>query len=238
MLPYVTIGQFKLSLYYTAMVLGYVFMAVLMLLKSRRAKYGMSRPRAVLFATLELIFGILGCKILYVLECIELVKEKGFTIGGFSFYGAVFLIPLMMPLFKKPLGLDLRSTLDNSAICIIAMLGTIRIGCYLNGCCGGRVFTLGDWSFSLPTQLIECACDFVILYFLLRSEKKGDAKGFLYPRFLLCYGVARFFIEFLRNTDKDWLGFSHAQWFSAAAVIIGAVCEVLLRKKKKAGEQE
>lgn len=233
MYPYLHIGQLKISLYYSAMLLGYVMMIVMMLLKKRRQQYGLGRFGAVYFATMELIFGVIGCKILYVLENMSSVREHGFTLGGFSFYGSVFLLPLVMPLIGKTVKLRWPAALDNAAICILAMLGTIRLGCYLNGCCGGSVFQIGEFYFTFPTQLIECIWDFAVLSFLLNWEEKESARGFLYPRFLLLYGSARFFIEFLRNTAKDWLGFSHAQWFSAAAIIIGAAAEILLRKQRE-----
>lgn len=231
MFPYIHIGQLTISVYYTAMVLGYVMMVVLMLLKARRKIYGLGRIKAFIFATAELIFGVLGCKILFILENIAWTKSNGLTLGGFSFYGSVFLIPLTMPLVGKILKLNFRESLDNAAICIIAMLGTIRIGCYFNGCCGGKVLFIGDYSFTLPTQLIECVCDILVLWLLLRLEKKKKAEGFLYPIFMLLYGAARFFIEIIRNTDKDWFGLSHAQWFSIAAVAIGLTCEIIRRKK-------
>lgn len=232
MLPHIHIGSFTISCYYLAMFLGYVLMVVLMMLKYRRRMYGLGPGKAFLFATLVLIFGVVGCKILFVLENINWVVKNGFTFGGFSFYGAVLFIPLVMPLCKRPFRLDTRSVLDCAAICIVAMLGTIRIGCYCNGCCGGRVLGSGENLFVLPTQLIECALDFAILFLLLRCEKKGGFKGRLYPKFLLFYGVGRFFIEFLRATDKDWLYLSHAQWFSIVAVAIGAVFELRARKHK------
>ena len=231
MYPYLTIGQLKIPLYYTAMVLGYILMIVVMLLKKRRQKYGLSRLGGLYFATMVLIFGIVGCKILYTLENINLVIKNGFSFGGFSFYGAVFLIPIAMPLIGKTQKLSWRSTLDSSAICILTMLGTIRFGCFLNGCCGGNVYCIGSYSFTLPTQLIECACDLVILFALLKWEANGNVRGFLYPRFLLLYGSARFFIEFLRNTTKDWLSLSHAQWFCIVAVAVGLAWEILMRKK-------
>lgn len=234
MLPYIYIGQLKIPTYYTAMVLGYVMMIVFMLLPKRRQKYGLSWVKSVIFATAELFFGILGCKILFLLENITRVRQNGFTFGGFSFYGAVFLIPLMMPLVGKALKLSLRDSLNSSAICIVAMLGTIRMGCFLNGCCGGRVFHIGEYYFSLPTQLIEFVFDLLILSLLLRCEKKGNDYGSLYPKFLLWYGSVRFLIEFVRNTEKDWLYLSHAHWFSAAAIIIGGLLEIVRIKQSKA----
>ena len=234
MLPYINIGIFKLPTYYTAMVLGYLMMVFLMLLKRRREKYRISRLKAIVFATSELIFGILGCKVLFILENINWVKNNGLTLGGFSFYGAAFLIPLAMPLVGKLLKLNFRDTLDCSAVCIIAMLGTIRLGCFLNGCCGGRVLNLGNLYFTLPTQLIECVCDVLILFTFLKYEKDQKYNGLFYPKFLLMYGTARFIIEFFRSTEKDWLYLSHAHWFSIIAIIIGATFEIISKKQIKA----
>ena len=233
MYPHLYIGELRISLYYSAMILGYVMMIVVMILKRRREMYGLSRFGAVCFATMGLIFGVVGCKILYIIENVSYVRENGFTFGGFSFYGAVFILPLVMPVVGKTLKLRWCSALDCATICILAMLGTIRLGCYLNGCCGGKVFCISDFYFTFPIQLIECIWDFGILFTLLRWEKTGNIKGFLYPRFLLLYGGARFFIEFLRNTPKDWLGFSHAQWFSMTAILIGMTFEIRLRMRSK-----
>ena len=227
MLPYINIGKISLPTYYTAMVLGFVMMIVVMLVKSRREKYRLTKTQSVLFATIVLILGILGCKILYTLENLSEVLENGLTFGGFSFYGSVFLIPAVIPFAGKLFGLKPTESLDNAAMCILAMLATIRFGCYLNGCCGG--ITVG--SFTIPAQLIEVIFDVVIICLLLTWEKKGEARGFLYPRMLLLYGIVRFFIEFIRDTDKDWLFLSHAHWFSLAGITVGIVCERIYRKQ-------
>ena len=233
MLPYINIGQIQISTYYSAMILGYLMMIMLMLLKARRKKYNINKLQSVLFATAGLISGILGCKILFILENIAWIKNNGFTFGGFSFYGAVLIAPLLMPLIGKILGLNLRESLDNTAICITAMLGTIRLGCFLNGCCGGILLNIGDIYFSFPAQLIECVCDFAMLFILIKCEKKEKAYGFLYSKMLLIYGCVRFIIEFFRTTEKDWLYLSHAQWFSIAAIITGTVFEIILIKQLK-----
>ena len=233
MLPEIHIGKFTVSLYYLAMFLGYVLMIVLMLLKPRRRIYGLGPGRSVLFATFVLIAGVLGCKLLYILENLSEVRENGISLGGFSFFGAVMLVPLLMPLLGKAAGMDVPSSLDSSAICILAMLGTIRIGCFMNGCCGGRIFFFRNFDFSFPTQLMESACDFLILALLLKNEKNGGMKGRLYPRFLLLYGTVRFLIEFLRHTDKHLLGLSNAQWFSVVSILIGSAFELFSYFKRK-----
>lgn len=231
MLPKIYIGQFGISTYYSAMFLGYVMMVVLMLSETRRKRLGIGRGKAFLFATAVLILGVLGCKILYILESLDEVRKVGISCGGFSFFGSVFLIPLLIVPIGKPLGLSGRDSLDSSAICILAMLATIRLGCFLNGCCGGRPIDIGGSSVTFPTQIIECAFDCVILVYLLKCERKKKFRGYLYPIFLLLYGIVRFPIEILRDTPKDWLYLSHAQWFSLASIAVGLFFELRRRKQ-------
>ena len=233
MLPYIYIGSLKISMYYLAMFLGYVAMVVLMLLPKRRTLYKLSKPKAVLFATAVLIAGLLGCKILYIIECFKYVLKHGLTIGGFSFFGAALLVPLLIIPVGKAFRLKAAESLDNAAVCVVAMLGTIRIGCFCNGCCGGRIFFFKNFDISFPTQLIELVCDALILAWLLRTEARPGNRGRLYGRFLLSYGIARFFIEFLRSTPKDWNGLSHGQWFSLIAIIAGAVAELIFITRER-----
>ena len=222
MLPYIHIGKLTISTYYTFMALGYVVMVVLMLLPARRRKYSIGPLKAVLFATAVLFVGILGCKLLYVLENLQKIRENGFTLGGFSFFGAALLVPLLMPVIGLAYRMKCVDSLDNSAVNVLGMLGTIRVGCLLTGCCGGTMCTLGARHFRWPTQLLEAVCDFGILAWLLILESRPDnRRGLLYPRFLISYGAVRFIIEFMRDTPKDWLGLSHGQWFSVIAVIAG-----------------
>ena len=95
------------------------------------------------------------------------------------------------------------------------------------------MFNIGDYYFTFPTQIIEATYDFLILHIFLKYEKEGIARGFFYPKLLLLYGGGRFFIEFLRSTDKDWLYLSHAQWFSIISLIIGVVFEIIFIKQKR-----
>ncbi|MBP1587329.1 MAG: prolipoprotein diacylglyceryl transferase [Clostridia bacterium] len=232
MLPYINIGSFKLSTYYTAMFLGYVVMVVLMMLPARRRIYSISKIKAFLFATAVLVVGILGCKLLYTIENFDIVLRDGFTFGGFSFYGAAFLVPLIMPLFGLLLKMNVFDTLDNSAVNVLGMLGTIRIGCMLNGCCGGTSFHINHFTLTWPTQLLEAVFDFGILAWLLVLETRSDRyyRGGLYPRFMISYGIIRFIIEFMRDTPKDWLWLSHGQWFAIVGIAVGIGLLIIVKR--------
>ena len=219
----------KMITYYLMMILGFVFMLILML--KRREMYSLKAWQAVIFTLFIMFSGLLGCKILYILENLG----QPITFGGFSFFGAVFLVPPLMALFGLIFKLKPIKSIEASAACVCAMVGTIRIGCFLNGCCGGWTAKIGETVFVWPTQLIECVFDFLILAYLLRAEKKG--KSCLYARFMLHYSEIRFLLEFLRDTDKDWLWLSHGQWFAIIAIIISLIVLYINYKKSETNEK-
>lgn len=214
-------------------VIGFIAMTVLLVL--RRKRFGTTIPRSIIFSVLMAVFGVLGAKILYLLENIELVKLLGVTIGGLSFYGSVWLIMLFIPLAGLLLKLRPLKSLDFAAPGVAIMIGFMRVGCFFNGCCGGITVRSATGSFTWPAQAIESAGDFIILFILLEWERKKDPKGKLYPVFLVMYGVLRFFVEFIRNTEKGALGLSNGQWYSLASIIIGGGYLIyrLINKKTK-----
>ena len=207
--PAIHIGKLSISTYYAMMVLGFVFMLVLML--RRKERYGLKTWQAVLFTICVMFSGVLGCKILYTLEHLG----EPFELGGFSFFGAVFLVPVLMILFGKLFRLSAWKSTDAAAICVCAMIGTIRIGCFLNGCCGGRTIA---GSFTWPTQIMESIGDFAILYYLIRAEKAN--KQGLYPRFMAAYGILRFVIEFFRETSVGKV-LDEAHFLALISIMIG-----------------
>lgn len=207
--------------YYGFLAVGAVSMLVLTLL--RRKLYDLSILLAICFPIALLLCGVSGAKLLFFVE-------SGFSsFSGMSFFGAVFLVLVLMP----PLGLLIKlkpsQTLDACAPCVASIIAFMRFGCFCAGCCGGILCTVGQSSFRWPTQLIEGLGDILILAMLLFIEKKGSKKGLLYPIFLVSYGTMRFAIEFVRDTPKHMLGCSEGQWLSLLAVLI-AVIWILLHR--------
>jgi len=190
--------------YHSFLMLGAVSMLVLTLL--RRKKYGFSMFSAVIFPLLLLLCGVTGAKLLYFIE-------SGFaSFDGMSFFGAVYLVMLMMPVIGLMFHLKPVQTLDACAPCVASIIGFMRFGCFCAACCGGVVCSMGKVSFRWPTQLMEGFGDMMILGLLLSLEQRENKKGLLYPIFLVIYGIMRFDIEFLRDTPKTMLGFSEGQW--------------------------
>ena len=221
MLPVLHLGKLNISTYYAMMLLGFVFMLVLML--RRKARYGLKTWQAVLFTVFVMFSGVLGCKVLYILEHLGEPLE----FGGFSFFGAVFLVPLLMMLFGRIFKMSPEQSTNAAAICVCAMIGTIRIGCFLNGCCGGRTTESG---FTWPTQIMESIGDFAILYYLIRKEKEN--KPDLYPRFMAAYGILRFIIEFFRVSSEGKV-LDTAHFLALASIAIGFSIVFSLQGMKK-----
>lgn len=232
MLPEITLGSIRIPTYYLMMFCGFLSMGVLM--QNRKGSFGSTTLKTVLFTVALMAAGLAGCKLLYILENWRDTLENGLTLGGFSFFGAVFFIPPLMVPVGLLLGLKPLRTLDACAPCVCSMLAIVRVGCFLNGCCGGWEARLGSLAFRWPTQAMESVCDFMILTWLLGAEERG--KGNLYGRFLVSYGVVRFFIEFLRDTPKDWLIFSHGQVFAMISALTG--CAFLRKSGKRLGKGE
>lgn len=193
-------------------------LSMLVLLLFRHKQYDLSKTKATLFTFLLLLCGISGAKLLYFLE------SSGTSFSGMSFFGSVFLVPAAMPIIGYAMGIDPKRVPDLCAPCVASIIAFMRFGCYCAGCCGGIYSSTG---FRWPTQLIEGFGDLLILFLLLHIEAKGK-RGVLYPAFLICYGVLRFFVELVRDTPKTFYGLSNGQLFAVAAVFTGTLFLLLI----------
>lgn len=221
MYPEIQFGSISLSTYWLMFFVGVIAMFVLTL--DRRQQLGFSAVKATVFTLALTLSGVASVKILYILENIQETLEYGITLGGMSFFGAVFLVPVFMYPVGKLLSLRFGQTGDICALCVLAMIGSIRVGCFLTGCCGGTLVELGALRFHWPTQAVESIGDFAILAVLYDYHKRGIHKGELYPMFMIGYSALRFFVEFFRATPKDWLGLGHGHWFAIFALVIGLI---------------
>lgn len=226
MLPYVTIGGARISMYWTMFFVGMI--GILILTLRRKEKYGFGVVKSVLFTILTVVLGLAGAKLLYILENWQETLEQGVSLSGVSFFGSVYLIPLLMPLFGLLFRLRPKRSLDAVAPAVAVMIGCIRVGCFFNGCCGG---VTSPWGFIWPTQAMESVCDFMLLYLLLRMEKTERCVGWLYPTLITVYSAYRFGIEFLRDTPRGLLGLANGHWFAFGGLLLGGLWLLLCKKK-------
>ncbi len=84
-------------------------------------------------------------------------------------------------------------------------LAIARVGCFLNGCCGGKPSGL-PWAVTFPgtttavhpTQLYELVLDLAAFVFLFWVKKRVRRDWDLFLLSLASYGLIRFVVEFFR----------------------------------------
>lgn len=227
MYPYIYIGDFALSTYRLMLAVSSVVCIVFGV--RLRKYYGPSGARSILYQVLLVISAFVAGRIVFLVTHPAKAFELGLEARGFTIFGSIFLCIFIDPLIGRMFGLRSQQVLDLAAMRFTLFTGVQRIGCFLTGCCGGwKVCVLGT-CFYWPAQMIESIGDFILLSILL--EKRHQWKGRVYPMFLILYGTLRFFVEILRDTEKNILFLSYFQWFSIIAILIGVLWNHAAKEK-------
>lgn len=224
-----------ISIHNFMIIVGFVAMCLINMIRSKA--YLFKWWQGLLISVLVNAYAILGARVLFIIENLNNVIKGGFTLwGGVSFFGTVIFLPLLYIATCKIFKLNVKKYLDFLTPTVPIELASIRIGCFLAGCCYGRAFGFGvpmptDPTLRIPTQLIECVLDIGIFVFLLLYEKKkGKQTGLLYPLFLICYGSIRFVLEFLRY-NKTILTYAHL--FALLSIIAGVFFYIKINRQLK-----
>lgn len=128
---------------------------------------------------------------------------------------------------KKALGYT-AITGDRFARLIPIPLILGRIGCLHAGCCLGIACPWGVW----PAVAVEITFQAAMLLALLFLKALNLISGQHFHLYLFCYGIFRFFHEFLRATPKNLLGFSGYQWIALGTAAAAAIA---FRKRRARG---
>jgi phosphatidylglycerol:prolipoprotein diacylglycerol transferase len=156
--------------------------------------------------------------------------------GGMSFHGGLVGVLIAMWLYGRRTGRTFFQVTDFIAPMVPVGLGAGRIGNFINGELWGRptdlpwgmVFPFVDAQPRHPSMLYEALLEGVVLFIILwvysRRPRPTMAVSGL---FLLCYGVFRFLVEFVRQPDAqigylafDWVTMGHV--LSLPMIILGA----------------
>ncbi len=223
---------------------GYGFMitigiiAALFLLSYRSKKKQYNEDNIWDMSILIIIFGIVGGKLLYIITDIKYIMQQPSVLknigNGFVIYGAILGGILAVYLYCKKKGWNTLSVCDLVIPSLPLAQGFGRIGCFLAGCCYGRVTTLpigvefNNSPFApagvhvYPTQIFSSVFDFMLAIFLLWYSTKERKKGRVFSLYLIIYSIGRFLIEFLRGDPRGSISiFSTSQFISLFIVVIG-----------------
>ena len=155
--------------------------------------------------------------------------------GGISFYGAVFLLPLVFLPVAWLLRLPYGQTLDLCTVAGSLVLPLMKINCIIGKCCIGRVlFTLTDGTqIRFPSREVEMVVALCLFVLLFRWGLRGKNRGSLYPWFLVLYGSTRFVLNIFREawvTRTMLLPFGNI--WSLVAMAIGTVWLLVTRQSR------
>lgn len=209
-----------------ALLIGIVAMLIPIYIQIVRA--GISRWKSVPIALIFTIVGVVGTKLLFLLE-------NG-RIGGQSFYGAVFFVPIVAVLVVPMLRIPYGTLLDLCAPAECVMLVIMKVQCIRSGCCSGRLlFTTGEGEAVLfPSAIVELIVAAVLFAILFCWALKGKKRGKLYAWYLLLYGCMRFVLNILREewvTKEMLLPFGNI--WSLVAIVVAVIVLLVVGKKNK-----
>jgi phosphatidylglycerol:prolipoprotein diacylglycerol transferase len=171
-----------------------------------------------------------------------------------TLYGAIVFLPLPVLLVSAPWrDLSFRHALDAMTPAVFTVLGVVRIGCFLQGCCygiesawagvafppGGAAYhdqlnagliQAGEWTRPVvPTQPLEAVGLFAIAAVTFANVRRGRTDVFL-PA-VAAYSLFRFGLEFLRaDPDRNAFGpLSTSQWIALLVLALYAATRRLGR---------
>jgi phosphatidylglycerol:prolipoprotein diacylglycerol transferase len=176
------------------------------------------------------------------------MKMLAFNGSGFVFYGSFIVCLTSLFFFFKYKKARLAPAFDVIAVCTAMVHGFGKIGCFMAGCCYGKIC---DSSIGItytqpssmahplhtplyPVPLIDSTIIFGACLFLIWYRKHKKFEGELMLWYIFIYGTARFFTEFLRgDDDRGFIGpLSQSQWVSIGLLVLGGFAYRFFLAKK------
>ena len=215
------VGSFSLPTYGLLVSLG-VLIGLWVSVRNSE-KQGINAEHAWNFGILVVLSGILGAKILYIINDWgyytahpgEIFSFGTLQAGGVFSGGLIAAFAAAAWYIRKNRMPALR-TCDAFAPGLALGHSIGRIGCFAAGCCYGKP-TSHFWGVTFnnplaqtwvgtplgvalePTQLFESAVELANFFILMWMLKRKRFDGQVFGAYLFLYGVARYFLEFIRD---------------------------------------
>lgn len=215
------IGNFNLPTYGLLVSLG--VLVGLWISVRNSAKQGIDPENAWNFGILVVLSGIVGAKILYIINDWstyvahprEIFSLSTLQAGG-VFSGGLIGALIAAVWFIRKHHMPALATCDGFAPGLALGHAIGRIGCFAAGCCYGKP-TTHFWGVTFtnplasalvgtplgvplePTQLFESAVELANFFILMWMLKRKKFDGQIFAAYVILYGVARYFLEFIRD---------------------------------------
>lgn len=173
--------------------LGTALMILVMLFCGKY--YSIKVWKRIVTAVVFTLAGVLSVEIMAFIE-------KG-SWGSRSFFGAVFFAPLFMAAFALVIREKPSDILDLCAPSEAAMLALMKVKCYMDGCCYGRLLGVDEHGLDIlfPSQIVECIAAIIICFALIWMIHRDKRKGTIYIWYMIIYGITRFVLNWFRATS-------------------------------------
>jgi len=173
--------------------------------------------------------------------------------GGLSFHGGLTGVALVTLVFCRKRQIRFYDIADRAVIPIAVALGFGRIANFINAEMYGTPYNgpfCVDYSANpymrsppqdcrYPVQLYEMLKNWLLAVVLWATLRRWQPPpGVVFWSFIGLYGVVRFFLMFIREEERIWLGLTQSQIFSGMMALLGGtmVAIVLARDRRRVAE--
>lgn len=257
------------TVYSYGAMLALAFIAGTILAAYRAPRRGLDKNKIIDLIFYIMISSLLGARLLYVALNWDYYSSHFTGIfkiweGGLVFYGGLICAFAASIWFIKKNKLPLGKVMDILTPSAALGIAIGRVGCFLNGCCWGKVSYKWGMSFPyrdsppvfsqqvldglisrdatcslpvIPTQLYESFACLAIFFILLFLERRKLFDGFLLLLFIMFYSAFRFTIEIFRYYEPNFIfgPFTVSQIISIVLFFASLFAIVILKKTRVAG---
>ncbi|MES2558330.1 MAG: prolipoprotein diacylglyceryl transferase [Bacteroidota bacterium] len=242
-------GTFQVYSYGFCIMLG-ALLAYFYALK-QSAQVGLTKDHVSEMTLLIIVASYVGGKVfLWFSDWNFYMKHPGKMIelsgSGFVFYGSFIFCITALFLFFRFRKVKPAPAFDVLAVCTAIVHGFGKIGCFMAGCCHGKICApaIGVVYHNplsqahpldtplYPVPLIDAFIIFSAAVFLIWYSKRKKFAGELMLWYVFIYATGRFFTEFLRgDDDRGFIGpLSQSQWVSIGLLIAAGLLYQFLKK--------
>jgi phosphatidylglycerol---prolipoprotein diacylglyceryl transferase len=186
---------------------------------------------------------LLGARLLFVASNWGLYRGEPARIwrradSGAALYGGLIVSFLLSLPLLRALGISVGEFWDATIVTMLIGMVFTKIGCLLNGCCGGRPTESrlglhlpnehGVWCRRVPAQLLEGGLACILLLGAVRFWNQLPFAGACFLGVTAAYGAGRWWIESIRDTADTVGSIRVHRAISAALVVLSTTTLVIL----------
>jgi phosphatidylglycerol:prolipoprotein diacylglycerol transferase len=207
---------------------------------ARAARVGMPGNRVVDVLVAGGVFGVLGARVVYLVQTGDTASFFALRSGGLVFYGALLALP-MAAVVARLRELPILPLADEIAVALPLVHAISRIGCLLAGCCWGAPTDL-PWGLTYSDPLAPAphgiALHPAVLYEAIGLLGLAGALTLFAPfktrdgqtmfAYLTGYAVLRSIVELWRGDDRGTLLFDALSFSQGVSLLVVPLAGLVL----------